>query len=554
MDRNTIIGLVLIGVILLAMPWYMKKFTKQEPVKNNEVVEESAPQERAVPQDQTMSKSLPAPANERIRENVMTRMENAIKADTVIVETDLFRGTFSSAGGGTIISWKLRKHFTGDKTKNEAVELIPEPAQGDLGISFESDKIDLSDVVFTKVQDNADFAAANDTMRQISYRAEMSGGGRVEKQFTFFRNSYNFDLAVSLSGFETQDYYVAWESGVAPTEENVKYDARYLEAYAMQGGEILKTKDVKDVSSEGSTDWAAVRNKYFMVAAIPTGEKGTGAILGGEKTTLTSPFGEEVSWKKMKFKLALAVESAARQTDHVTLYLGPMDYEEFANLNVGLRKVMNFGWAFIRPISIGFYYVLRFLYGILGSYGWAIIIFAIMIKIVLYPLTHKSYQSMKAMQELAPKIEAMKSKYKDDPQRLNQETMKLYKKHGVNPMGGCLPMLLQMPVLFALFNLFRTTIMLRQAEFLMIKDLSAPDHIIGSVNLLPILMGITMIVQQRLTMKDPKQKAMAYMMPIFFLFIFYNFSAGLNLYYLIFNLLTIAQEMFLKQRKQPEEE
>jgi len=154
------------------------------------------------------------------------------------------------------------------------------------------------------------------------------------------------------------------------------------------------------------------------------------------------------------------------------------------------------------------------------------------------------------MQELQPKISALREKHKKDSQRLNQETMKLYKQHGVNPMGGCLPMLLQMPVLFALFNLFRTTIMLRQASFLgLIKDLSAPDGIIQGINVLPILMGATMIIQQKLATQDPKQKAMAYLMPIFLMFIFYRLSAGLNLYYLMFNVLTIAQEMIIKKKK-----
>ena len=162
---------------------------------------------------------------------------------------------------------------------------------------------------------------------------------------------------------------------------------------------------------------------------------------------------------------------------------------------------------------------------------------------------------MKAMQSLQPKMKAIKEKYKSDPQRMNKETMKLYKANGVNPMGGCLPMILQMPVLFSLFNLFRTTIMLRQASFLMIPDLSAPDGIIGgTIHVVPILMGATMIIQQKLTVQDPKQKAMAYMMPVFFSFMFYKFSSGLNLYYLIFNLLTIAQEVLIKKKKEPEAE
>ena len=231
--------------------------------------------------------------------------------------------------------------------------------------------------------------------------------------------------------------------------------------------------------------------------------------------------------------------------------MGPMDYETLKAMDVKLDRLMNFGMPLIKVFSIPFYYALQALHKVVGNYGWAIIIFAIVIKVILYPLTRKSFKSMKAMQALQPKIQALQEKYKGDPQKLNQETMKLYKEEGVNPMGGCLPMLLQMPILIALFNLFRTTIMLRQAPFLMIKDLSAPDALIplaGGINILPILMGVTMIIQQKMTVTDPKQKMMAYMMPIMFLFFFYRVSAGLNLYYLIFNLVTIAQEMIVKKK------
>jgi YidC/Oxa1 family membrane protein insertase len=235
------------------------------------------------------------------------------------------------------------------------------------------------------------------------------------------------------------------------------------------------------------------------------------------------------------------------------VYMGPMDYIRVKRLGVQLEKMMNLGAFFIRPFSIAFFHTLRFLESIFGSLGWSIIVFAILIKVALYPLTRKSYQSMRQMQALQPKITALKEKYKKDPQKLNQETMKLYKQHGVNPMGGCLPLLLQMPVLFALFNLFRTTIMLRQASFLgIIHDLSAPDGIIQGFNLLPIIMGITMIFQQKLATQNPQQKAMAYFMPIFLTFIFYRLSAGLNLYYLMFNVLTIAQELIVKRSKKSE--
>ncbi|MCE1166199.1 MAG: membrane protein insertase YidC, partial [Bacteroidetes bacterium] len=200
------------------------------------------------------------------------------------------------------------------------------------------------------------------------------------------------------------------------------------------------------------------------------------------------------------------------------------------------------------------------------NWGLVIIIFAIVLKIVLNPLTKKQMQSMKKMGALNPKITAIKEKYKDDPQKMNSAVMKLYKDEGINPMGGCLPLLLQLPILYALFGVFRSTIELRQAEFIWwIKDLSAPDvlfHLpfkiplfgIDQISGLATLMGITMFIQQKMTVTDPKQKSMVYLMPIMLTLLFFSFPSGLNLYYFMFNLLSIAQQYYTTHIRPPKED
>ena len=196
---------------------------------------------------------------------------------------------------------------------------------------------------------------------------------------------------------------------------------------------------------------------------------------------------------------------------------------------------------------------------VIPNYGVVLIIFSILIKIIVYPLTRKSYQSMRAMSSLQPKLKALKEKHAKDPQKLNKATMALYKEEGVNPMGGCLPMLIQMPLLFALFRVFRSTIELRGEPFMLwITDLSAPDTLfeIGGfpINILPLLMGISMLLQQRMTPttgQAGQQKQMMYFMNIFFIFIFYKFPSGLNLYYTLFNVLTILQQKYLTPQQQP---
>ncbi len=549
MDKNTIIAFILIGVILLLWPIYMKKVVGVKENTPENVNKIAAQSDSVEGQGAGREEKIIAPEkNKRVKENIgqgsLIRLQSSRKPDTIKVSTDIFEGKISSQGGGTIVSWKLKEFYLpeGKERSKEFVELIPDSAVGNLSIIA---GVDMSRLVFDVKYDTM----GEDKRYIFSYR--FKDGKKVEKEFIIRPDSYIINMIIRLSSFNQSDvgdrYSLQWRSGLEFTENerNRKRNLNYYQAWALQGGdEVLKTRLKNTGVQEGITNWAAVRTKYFLMAMIPKKPLGKAVRLSGRKV-------DNNKWKSFDIRIDMPFEGKEIETSEFMIYLGPMEYKHLKDVGVGLEKMMNFGWAIIKPFSIAFFYTFRFLYKIIGDYGWAIIIFAILIKIILYPLTRKSYKSMKQMQELQPQINALREKYKDDPQRLNQETMKLYKKHGVNPMGGCLPLLLQMPVLFALFNLFRTTIMLRQAGFLgLIKDLSSPDQILGpGINLLPILMGITMIIQQRLSTQNPQQKAMAFFMPIFFLFIFYSLSAGLNLYYLTFNILTIAQELVIKKHK-----
>lgn len=557
MDKNTIIAFVLIGIILLLWPVFQSKIVGV-PESKQQQNQGSAEQ----PYGESVSESATQPAvesRENIQENRLARKmdgdhlrRHRIPADTVVIENNLFRGKLSTQGGGTIVSWQLKKYLKPRKESSqekEWVEMILSAPQSNLGISIpslESRGINLNDVNF---QYEIDTVSAE---KMVRFYYNLKNGSRIEKEFRVTNNRYDIDMWMKLNLSDRNDlvqgYQIQWTSGLFPTEkredeENPNDDLPYYEALALQGGELLKTKEKSTGIREGTTQWAAVRTKYFLMALMPQEIMGKAVELSGEKI-------EGSKWKDLKLDLYMPSSGRGEVINHFKIYLGPMDYIQLKQYDVQLEKLMNFGWAIIRPFGIFFFHTLQFLHKILGNYGWAIIVFSILIKVVLYPLTRKSFQSMRKMQELQPKMEALREKFKKDPQRLNQETMKLYKQHGVNPLGGCLPMLLQMPVLFALFNLFRTTIMLRQAKFLLIRDLSSPDAIIApNLHLLPILMGASMIIQQKLSMQDPKQKMMAYFMPIFLTFIFFRLSAGLNLYYLMFNLLTIVQEVIIKRHK-----
>jgi YidC/Oxa1 family membrane protein insertase len=248
------------------------------------------------------------------------------------------------------------------------------------------------------------------------------------------------------------------------------------------------------------------------------------------------------------------------------VYIGPVDYDLLKVYGDKFTAIVDFGSFFglkfiVRPIAE---YVLlplfNFLHTFIPNYGFVIIVFSLIIKFVLYPLTKTSYQSMKKMQLLQPKIAELKEKYKDDSQKLNKETMKLYSTYGVNPAGGCLPLLLQMPIFIALWGLFKTAIELRQQPFMLwMKDLSTPDVIanlpfklplfgIDQISGLALLMGVTTFVQQKMSVKDPKQAGLVYIMPVMLTIMFMSFPSGLNLYYFMFNVFSIAQQYYINHK------
>lgn len=264
------------------------------------------------------------------------------------------------------------------------------------------------------------------------------------------------------------------------------------------------------------------------------------------------------------------VPEATDKSAHYGVYVGPVTYQLLRAQNTGLdgeeREVgmdnfMDYGWAFFRPIMKPLTIIILrgffALHEVIPNYGLVIIVFSILVKITVFPLTHKSLESAAKMQQLQPQMTALKEKYGDDQQKLNQEMMNLYKEQKINPLGGCLPMLLQMPILISLFNVFRSAIELRQAGFLLwITDLSQPDStgimlpLFGELHVLPLLMAVSTFLQSKMTMKDPKQAAMVYVMPVMMTFFFWNFASGLVLYWTMFNLLTLVQQRAMEMTKE----
>jgi YidC/Oxa1 family membrane protein insertase len=304
-------------------------------------------------------------------------------------------------------------------------------------------------------------------------------------------------------------------------------------------------------------EWAATTNQFFTTIITPLNAK-SGEVWAQpfeiKRTDAPSLRGMDGAMGMPGFQL----QPGQTTTVRFQLYVGPKLYGRIAKLEHDEAEIMNFGW--FKLVSQFLLNFMNLIHGWVGSYGWAIILLTACVKGVLWPLQNKANKSMRKMSALAPKMQELKEKYKDDPTRMNQEVMKLYKEHGVNPVGGCLPMMIQIPIFFGLFSMLGQAAELRNAGFLWVHDLSQPDTLLVipglgwvpglsipgvglPINILPLLMGATNIWLMRMTPKtgDSTQRRIMMFMPLIFLFFCYNFAAALALYYTTQNLFTILQ-------------
>ena len=555
-DKRTLLAFLLIGLILLVLPYYYE-MVGLAPGEDDEelppVVEQSSePPARIVPQETTRPdprvrektpQTEPAPREELVGEPFTPR--------EVSVRTPLVDLLFSSAGA-TLVSVQLPQYQT---PAGRPVELISAGHRG-LGLRLKTreEVLDLSKVEFRPnreqvVVDSGDVA----TLRMT---ADLGNGRSVYNTYEFAGDNYAVQLEIEVVGFgDDAELFTQWEGGIANTEGQTVESSLFFAAptvrrmmtYLNEERIDHEPDDDQPTSTEdkGPVKWAAVRNQYFMVALAPEGE-------GPYRVGLHAAPSRSAALKdEVRFEIGARVVPG--QAARSLLYLGPLSYDRLTSYGAELEAALDLGFPIIREISKVLMVVFVATYDFVPNYGVVIILLAIAIKILVYPLTHKSYESMAKMQQLQPKMAALKEKYKNDNQRLSRETMKLYKEEGVNPLGGCLPMLLQMPVFFALYSVFNSTIELRQAPFfLWITDLSKPDVLpLGGFDLhvLPLLMAGSMFVQQKMTMKDPKQAMLVYMMPAFMIFIFWSISSGLVLYWTMFNVLSVGQQHLINRLK-----
>ena len=394
------------------------------------------------------------------------------------------------------------------------------------------------------------FTIHNDTKTFFFENKEL----KLEKNISFLKDKYGLDTVIKITNKTTENQDLSFDITAASNiSKNEVLEARYIELdIHYKDGSVKKFTGNKLLNYnrlyKNDIDWISLKNKYYAIIAKPDFDS---------KGVFTKNIaGEPVLGFIIEDDKVMPGET---KTYKINFYIGPMEIKELEKIDPGFTKALNFG--FLTSISLILLSILQFFYSIFHNYGLSILLLTLCINLFLYPLTFKSLKSMQKLQELGPHIEKIRQENKDNPTKLNKEIMELYRRYKVNPMGGCLPMVLQMPVFIALYNTLSRSVELKNAPFLWIKDLSMPDaffHLssnipfLGSaINLLPILMIGAMILQQKISQsttgssQSEQQRLIANIMPVMFGFIFYSLPSGLVLYWLTSTVVTSSMQFFM---------
>jgi YidC/Oxa1 family membrane protein insertase len=534
MEKRVVIFLVLSLTIIFGYDLLLKQFgfspLSESPILDQPESPPSIEAEEASPS----SISNREYSGEGIEQETPTPSEPPSSIEQLeIIDTPLYQVKVTNKGA-QIRSWTLKNYLT--QSEDPApVDLVYSEGQfpGPLSLRVSNEELtrQLKDGIFSVEKD---FTKLDDShpsgQLTLTYQSE-DGEIWVQKELTFHYDSYLVDITVKSRGVD-EDLDVLLGTNFGVVEWGQGFIGLLGPAW-MIGDEVEKEAPDDEVRRLGDIRWAALQDKYFISVFIPN-DRPKGVFAKTET--------ERVVTAGIQYPGA-----SGPQTRSFRLYAGPKQFDTLKSFQIGLEDTIDFGWfiygswAIVKAVAKPLFYVLRYLYDYTHNYGVAIILLTFGIKLLFVPLQYKSYKSMQGMQKIQPKVQEIQKIYKDDRERLNKELMTLYREHKVNPVGGCAPMLLQMPVFVALFNILYMTVDLRQAPFILwISDMSVPDPFY----VLPVLMGASMVIQQKImpTTMDPTQAKMMLMLPVFLTFLFLTFPAGLVLYWLTNNVLTISQQ------------
>jgi YidC/Oxa1 family membrane protein insertase len=547
MEKRLILAFALSFLVMLL--WSYLSGTKQEQVvTNNEIARQESP--AAVPG------SGEGQGNSAQTQEIQTSA-SSITEEEITVETPLYQAIFTNKGA-TIKSFKLKKYKATMAPDSPLVELINITGNDAsfLSVDFGAERSMVNHQVYYSADRESINVPEGSSPKDLTFRYLAANGVSIAQTFRFYPDKYTVDLSVTVTNNTSAPVTGSLKASIEGMPPAVKkgsssfVGATLLLNNKYQQYKPSKMKDGKSLS--GQIGWIAYESDYFISSIIPEDQKegefyGLTALSGLVSATYISP--------------ATSINASSSASTGYTLYLGPRDQEALQAAGKNLDSAINFG--FFNIIAKPLHFLLRFFNRYVHNYGISIIILTILIKIIFWPLTHKSYVSMKEMQKLQPLMAKLREKYKDDREQMQRELMGLYKTYKVNPMGGCLPMLIQIPVFFALYRILSISIELRQAPFMFwISDLSAPDRLFNfpfsipfmyppyGIPVLTLLMGASMFLQQKMSPPagDPAQAKMMMFLPVIFTVMFINFPSGLVLYWLVNNVISIGQQYRIKKR------
>lgn len=582
MDKKTLIAVVL-SVVVISVGFFIQT-TFYSPEQTQSVEGRELAAEREVSSEvseETGEEPVLEDTKEKFSESeavIADSEEGSAEEREIEVETDLYRITFLTKGA-IISSLKLKQHAT----ENDLVDIIRsnDPENGAFYIHFGGPDSAAIDTPFQFKQIGKETYEFTKDFYAPGENGEKGEKFTLRKVYEFKPGEYLFELRVTIENsvkeypnlnYDGYAYTLQFGPQIGPDFDKLDMRQAYRKFFVYQN----EKRDEIKVSRDGITSvderigWAALAGKYFALIGIPDATLYKVSFLSRAHPELV---------QESRIFFSRPVIKSSKNTDVYRFYAGPKTKQQLSRYNQEEKnsfniRGLNLDSVMDRRVLLGWLenilkFFLNLFYKIIPNYGIAIILLTILIKILLFPITHKSYESTSKMQQINPKIQELRDKFKDNPQKMNQEMAALYKKEGVNPLGGCLPLLLQMPVFIALYGLLNNHFELRGAEFIVpwITDLSSPDSILNfaptqipilgwsDIRLLPILFVGTQLISSKILQNpgassNSQMKMITYVLPLVFFFVLYDAPSGLLLYWTVTNLLTVVQQYFITKRRE----
>ena len=562
MDRRTIWAILLMMAIAVAPAIFMKKTPARgaagqrgSGADSSALVKPSTALDSSRATSRGDSSSVVAPSRDSARVGPAAPLPRGPAApprdDTVRVTSPLYTYGISTRGGRLVEAILPRYRSMTPAEHGRPAQILPHDSKL-LGLTLVLGRdtvIRLDDWPFTVSAESLQVKGPTPLRLSAS-----RNGINVDLTYTFHPDDYRIDVEGRATGVGPNGGYLL--VGMGPTLRNAEADSNENQralALVTKHSETertdlggLKPGEPKTVS--GPLEWAAIKSKYFVTGVLAFDSTGGG--ISAVTATAPATAGKRPDRADVRLSMPLRSNGEFRYTT----YVGPMEYDRLRRIGHGFDDVNPYGWpgfrTIIRPVAAGVRWLLVWMHEHLHlAYGLVLIIFGILVRILLWPLNQKAMRANMQMQAVQPLMKDIQERYKNDPQKVQQEMFKLYKEHGVNPLGGCWPMLLPMPVLFALFFVFQNSIELRGASFAWLPDLSRPDPLY----IIPVIMGLSMWgltkVGQIGMDPNPQMKMMLYILPVMMTFLFLNFASGLNLYYAVSNIASIPQQWLLARER-----